>query len=155
MNGQVWVTLAHLQSHMLGKLHPYPSYVSFLSMNLKCCWVHVVLGWMKHLWLTDVPICLEHNSVADVLVKFGLAGMQPTTVGSVSQDILIGQVRSWILLLCFSRVCILACVGLRMISLTDVFCGLFQDCYQWWIAEVYYLLVLWGCVITVLDLWCL
>lgn len=87
-------------------------YISFLSMNLKCCWVHVVLGWMKHLWLTDVPICLEQNSVADVLVKFGFAGMQPATVGSVSQDILIGQVRSLILLLCFSRVCILAHVGL-------------------------------------------
>ena len=49
---------------------------------------------MKHLWLTDAPICLEQNFVADVLVKFGLAVMQPATVGSVSQDILIGQVRS-------------------------------------------------------------
>jgi hypothetical protein len=49
---------------------------------------------MKHLWMTHVLICLEQNSVADELVKFGLAGMQPATVGSVLQDILIGQVRS-------------------------------------------------------------
>lgn len=133
--------------------------IPILYTYFSCPWISKAAefmlswGWMKLLWMTDVPICLEQNSVADVLVKVGLAAMQPATGGSVLQDILIGQVRSWILHLCFSKVCILAQWGLSMISLTDVFCGLFQDCHQCWIAQVYYLLVLWCCVITVLDLW--
>jgi hypothetical protein len=111
--------------------------------------IHILYSYLSRPWIShpsaSVTCCLEadqQSSVSavccEVLFAWKAAGRFGCWLPPAGP--LTGQIRSWILLQIYSRACILACMGLLMTKLLDVFVGCFA-CYQCWIAWVYYLFV--------------